>query len=52
MGYSEDPRDALVLREDYKGHTLATLPQGSIIGKPHIHIHFGHQLFKNWILLN
>ncbi|XP_077283688.1 porphobilinogen deaminase-like protein l(3)02640 [Arctopsyche grandis] len=28
----EDPRDALVLREDYKGHTLATLPQGSIIG--------------------
>lgn len=28
----EDPRDALVLREDFNGHTLATLPPGSIVG--------------------
>nr|XP_021183388.2 porphobilinogen deaminase [Helicoverpa armigera] len=28
----EDPRDALVLREEYKEHTLATLPEGSVIG--------------------
>lgn len=28
----EDPRDALVLREDFKVHTLATLPEGSVIG--------------------
>ncbi|KAF9793864.1 hypothetical protein SFRURICE_007395, partial [Spodoptera frugiperda] len=28
----EDPRDALVLREDFKDHTLATLPEGSVIG--------------------
>ncbi|XP_026743503.1 uncharacterized protein LOC113505143 [Trichoplusia ni] len=28
----EDPRDALVLREDFKDHTLATLPAGSVIG--------------------
>jgi hydroxymethylbilane synthase len=29
----EDPRDALVLREDFKDYTLATLPAGSIIGE-------------------
>lgn len=28
----EDPRDALVLNEKHKGKTLATLPNGSIIG--------------------
>lgn len=28
----EDPRDALVLREDLKEHTLSTLPEGSVIG--------------------
>ncbi|KAL7734015.1 hypothetical protein ACLKA6_011704 [Drosophila palustris] len=28
----EDARDALVLRENFKGHTIATLPQGSVIG--------------------
>lgn len=28
----EDARDALVLRENYKGHTIATLPAGSVIG--------------------
>ncbi|XP_061397061.1 porphobilinogen deaminase [Musca vetustissima] len=28
----EDARDALVLRKDYKGHTIATLPPGSVIG--------------------
>ncbi|XP_049882271.1 porphobilinogen deaminase [Pectinophora gossypiella] len=28
----EDPRDALVLREDLKHHSLATLPAGSVIG--------------------
>lgn len=28
----EDPRDALVLREELKGKTLQTLPEGSIIG--------------------
>ncbi|XP_047999934.1 porphobilinogen deaminase [Leguminivora glycinivorella] len=28
----EDPRDALVLREDLKEHTLETLPEGSVIG--------------------
>ncbi|KAI9273730.1 porphobilinogen deaminase [Sporodiniella umbellata] len=28
----EDPRDALVLNERNKGHTLATLPTGSVIG--------------------
>lgn len=28
----EDPRDALVLREDYKDCTLSTLPEGSVIG--------------------
>ncbi|XP_048488305.1 porphobilinogen deaminase [Plutella xylostella] len=28
----EDPRDALVLSEKYKDHTLATLPEGSVIG--------------------
>ncbi|KAI5638287.1 porphobilinogen deaminase, dipyromethane cofactor binding domain-containing protein [Phthorimaea operculella] len=28
----EDPRDALVLREELKEHTLATLPAGSVIG--------------------
>lgn len=28
----EDARDALVLREDYKGHTIETLPEGSVIG--------------------
>uniref|UniRef100_A0A2A4JUN9 hydroxymethylbilane synthase n=1 Tax=Heliothis virescens TaxID=7102 RepID=A0A2A4JUN9_HELVI len=28
----EDPRDALVLREEFKDHTLATLPEGSVIG--------------------
>lgn len=28
----EDPRDALVLREDVKDHTLSSLPAGSVIG--------------------
>ncbi|XP_073836815.1 porphobilinogen deaminase-like protein l(3)02640 [Musca autumnalis] len=28
----EDARDALVLRKDYKGHTISTLPPGSVIG--------------------
>ncbi|XP_013115940.2 porphobilinogen deaminase isoform X2 [Stomoxys calcitrans] len=28
----EDARDALVLRENYKGHTIGTLPPGSVIG--------------------
>ncbi|XP_020713548.1 uncharacterized protein LOC101448549 isoform X2 [Ceratitis capitata] len=28
----EDARDALVLRENYKGHTIETLPEGSVIG--------------------
>ncbi|ALC42998.1 l-3-02640 [Drosophila busckii] len=28
----EDARDALVLRENFKGHTIATLPEGSVIG--------------------
>ncbi|XP_075161126.1 porphobilinogen deaminase-like protein l(3)02640 isoform X2 [Haematobia irritans] len=28
----EDARDALVLRENYKGHTIGTLPAGSVIG--------------------
>lgn len=28
----EDPRDALVLKENYKNYTLATLPTGSVIG--------------------
>lgn len=28
----EDPRDALVLRNDYKDHTLGTLPENSTIG--------------------
>lgn len=28
----EDARDALVLRSNYKGHTLDTLPKGSVIG--------------------
>ncbi|XP_072933921.1 porphobilinogen deaminase [Epargyreus clarus] len=28
----EDPRDALVLREDLKDNTLSTLPAGSVIG--------------------
>ncbi|KAI8433524.1 hypothetical protein MSG28_015553 [Choristoneura fumiferana] len=28
----EDPRDALVLREDLKEHTLESLPDGSVIG--------------------
>lgn len=28
----EDPRDALVLNEKYKGETLASLPKGSVIG--------------------
>ncbi|XP_053620895.1 porphobilinogen deaminase [Plodia interpunctella] len=28
----EDPRDALVLRSEFKEHTLATLPEGSVIG--------------------
>lgn len=29
----EDARDALVLRENLKGYTIATLPKGSVIGK-------------------
>lgn len=28
----EDPRDALVLRKDFAGHTLQTLPAGSVVG--------------------
>ncbi|KAH8415509.1 hypothetical protein KR222_001482, partial [Zaprionus bogoriensis] len=28
----EDARDALVLRENYKNYTIATLPKGSVIG--------------------
>lgn len=28
----EDPRDALVLKEKFKSHTLSTLPEGSVIG--------------------
>ncbi|XP_036325910.1 porphobilinogen deaminase [Rhagoletis pomonella] len=28
----EDARDALVLREDYKGHTIETLPEGCVLG--------------------
>ncbi|XP_017029782.1 uncharacterized protein Hmbs [Drosophila kikkawai] len=28
----EDARDALVLRENLKGHTIASLPEGSVIG--------------------
>ncbi|XP_013197586.2 porphobilinogen deaminase [Amyelois transitella] len=28
----EDPRDALVLRGEFKDHTLSTLPEGSVIG--------------------
>ncbi|XP_068141866.1 porphobilinogen deaminase [Drosophila tropicalis] len=28
----EDARDALVLRENFKGHSIATLPKGSVIG--------------------
>ncbi|XP_016984113.2 porphobilinogen deaminase [Drosophila rhopaloa] len=28
----EDARDALVLRENFKGHTIASLPKGSVIG--------------------
>ncbi|XP_075987749.1 porphobilinogen deaminase-like protein l(3)02640 [Anticarsia gemmatalis] len=28
----EDPRDALVLHDDFKDHTLSTLPEGSVIG--------------------
>ena len=28
----EDARDALVLRANYKGHTISTLPKGSVIG--------------------
>ncbi|XP_062712765.1 porphobilinogen deaminase [Aedes albopictus] len=28
----EDPRDALVLNQKYRGKTLATLPKGSVIG--------------------
>ncbi|KAH8339626.1 hypothetical protein KR067_011869 [Drosophila pandora] len=28
----EDARDALVLRENFKGHTIASLPNGSVIG--------------------
>ncbi|XP_030385585.1 uncharacterized protein LOC115632529 [Scaptodrosophila lebanonensis] len=28
----EDARDALVLRENFKGHTIGTLPSGSVIG--------------------
>ncbi|XP_049313833.1 uncharacterized protein LOC105232858 isoform X3 [Bactrocera dorsalis] len=28
----EDARDALVLREEYKGHTIETLPKGCVIG--------------------
>ncbi|KAL0810439.1 hypothetical protein ABMA28_010578 [Loxostege sticticalis] len=28
----EDPRDALVLKEDVKDHSLSTLPAGSVIG--------------------
>lgn len=29
----EDARDALVLRENYKDYTIATLPKGSVIGE-------------------
>lgn len=29
----EDARDALVLRENYKEYTIATLPKGSVIGE-------------------
>ncbi len=29
----EDPRDALVLNNKFEGKTLATLPEGSIVGK-------------------
>ncbi|XP_016993235.3 uncharacterized protein Hmbs [Drosophila takahashii] len=28
----EDARDALVLRDNFKGHTIASLPKGSVIG--------------------
>lgn len=28
----ENPNDALVLSEKYKGYTLATLPEGSVVG--------------------
>ncbi|XP_034658455.1 uncharacterized protein LOC117895140 [Drosophila subobscura] len=28
----EDARDALVLRDNFQGHTIASLPQGSVIG--------------------
>ena len=28
----DDARDALVLRDEYKGHTIETLPDGSVIG--------------------
>ncbi|XP_067644983.1 uncharacterized protein Hmbs [Eurosta solidaginis] len=28
----EDARDALVLREEFKGHTIETLPEGCVIG--------------------
>jgi len=30
----EDARDALVLRKEFEGHTIDTLPKGSVIGKP------------------
>lgn len=33
LTFREDPRDALVLRDEFKDHTLATLPEGSVIGK-------------------
>ncbi|KAG6461357.1 hypothetical protein O3G_MSEX012561 [Manduca sexta] len=28
----EDPRDALILKDEFKGHSLSSLPEGSVIG--------------------
>lgn len=33
----EDPRDALVLSKKFEGKTLATLPEGSIIGEYYLY---------------
>lgn len=36
----EDPRDALVLNKKFDGKTLATLPEGSIVGKQNNYSNF------------
>lgn len=45
----EDARDALVLRSNYEGHTIANLPNGSVIGK-NINIKESNPFFYNWFI--